>query len=239
MTADDRAGIQPGRPRAVLAGRLPCPVASRLTASRLMTLLLAAVLLAALVIPSPAAAMEGTRITPGTGQKPRGSVVTEVASLPVVRPEFPVPGDPGQVFYLQRSSNSNTVVYAARFTPDGRLDPRRPLEAYWRRFNTTGEQLPLKMIEDSFAFGVRSRATGDPDVFQVYVVSYPERPATLRLIEPGRAELLLPAGGRTMRMAYAYVDVDESGLVPSVREVLVMGHDVETGKPLVERIQIE
>jgi hypothetical protein len=42
-----------------------------------------------------------------------------------------------------------------------------------------------------------------------------------------------------MRMASAYADVDESGLMPSVREVLVMGHDADTGKPLVERIEIE
>lgn len=225
MTADERAGIQPDQPRTTLAGR---------------SLRLTGLLLAALVALSPAAqAIEGTRITPGSGQKARGSVVTEVATLPVVRPEFPVPSDPGQVFYLQRSSNANTVVYAARFTQDGRLDPREPLVAYWRRFNTTGEQLPLKMIEDSFAFGVRSRATSDPDVFRIHIVSYSERPATLRLVEPGRAELLLPVGGRTMRMAYAYAEVDESGLMPSVREVLVMGHDADSGKPLVERIEIE
>lgn len=225
MTADERAGIQPDQPRTTPAGR---------------SLRLTGLLLAALVALSPAAqAIEGTRITPGSGQKARGSVVSEVATLPVVRPEFPVPSDPGQVFYLQRSSNANTVVYAARFTQDGRLDPREPLVAYWRRFNTTGEQLPLKMIEDSFAFGVRSRATSDPDVFRIHIVSYSERPATLRLVEPGRAELLLPVGGRTMRMAYAYAEVDESGLMPSVREVLVMGHDADSGKPLVERIEIE
>ncbi|WP_083206157.1 DUF4833 domain-containing protein [Stappia indica] len=225
MTADERAGIQPDQPRTTPAGR---------------SLRLTGLLLAALVALSPAAqAIEGTRITPGSGQKARGSVVSEVATLPVVRPEFPVPSDPGQVFYLQRSSNANTVVYAARFTQDGKLDPREPLVAYWRRFNTTGEQLPLKMIEDSFAFGVRSRATSDPDVFRIHIVSYSERPATLRLVEPGRAELLLPVGGRTMRMAYAYADVDESGLMPSVREVLVMGHDADSGKPLVERIEIE
>ncbi|WP_067336366.1 DUF4833 domain-containing protein [Stappia indica] len=225
MTADERAGIQPDQPRTTLAGR---------------SLRLTGLLLATLVALSPAAqAIEGTRITPGSGQKARGSVVTEVATLPVVRPEFPVPSDPGQVFYLQRSSNANTVVYAARFTQDGKLDPREPLVAYWRRFNTTGEQLPLKMIEDSFAFGVRSRATSDPDVFRIHIVSYSERPATLRLVEPGRAELLLPVGGRTMRMAYAYAEVDESGLMPSVREVLVMGHDADSGKPLVERIEIE
>lgn len=201
------------------------------------------VLAAGIAVAAPAVsafAQEGTVITHGSAQqRASGSVVEEVDSLPVVRPDFPVPDDPGMVFYLQRSTNSNTVVYAARFLDDGKLDPRQPIVAYWRRFNTTGERLALKMIEDSFAFGVRARATDDPDVFSLYVVSYPERRATLRLVEPGRAELLLPVDGRQMRMRYAYVDVDESGLMPSVREVVVTGHDTQTGRALVERIQIE
>ena len=189
---------------------------------------------------TPGRAQEGTVITHGNAQqRASGSTLEEVDSLPVIRPDFPVPDDPGMVFYLQRSTNSNTVVYAARFLDNGKLDPRQPVMAYWRRFNTTGERLPLKMIEDSFAFGVRARATDDPDVFTLHVVSYPERRAILRLVEPGRAELLLPVDGRRMRMRYAYVDVDESGLVPSVREVVVTGHDVQTGRALVERIQIE
>ncbi|GGF05849.1 DUF4833 domain-containing protein [Stappia taiwanensis] len=172
-------------------------------------------------------------------QRARTSVVTEVKTLPVVRPEFPVPNEPNMLFYLQRSTNPNTVIYAARFREDGTLDPNEPVAAYWRRYNTTGERLPLKMIEDNFAFGVRTERTDDPSVFRLYVVSYPERKATLRQVAPGRAELTVPAGGRQMRPVYAYIDVDESGLMPSVRTVSVMGQDAATGKPLVERIQIE
>lgn len=184
-------------------------------------------------------AQEGTRIRPGPEQAVAGSSVTLVEEVPVVRADFPVPADPGMLFYLQRSTNSNTIVYAANFRADGTLDPREPVVSYWRRFNTTGERKPLKMVEDNFAFGVRAEATGDPDVFELYVVSYPERRATLRLVEPGRVEISATAGGRTFRPLYAYVDVDEDGLMPSVREVRVMGRDLATGKALVERIQIE
>ncbi|MCA1298148.1 DUF4833 domain-containing protein [Stappia indica] len=188
----------------------------------------------------PAVAQEGVkRGFAASTQRARASAVTEVKTLPVVRPEFPVPNEPNMLFYLQRSTNPNTVIYAARFREDGTLDPNEPVAAYWRRYNTTGERLPLKMIEDNFAFGVRTERTDDPTVFRLYVVSYPERKATLRLVAPGRAELTVPAGGRQMRPIYAYIDVDESGLMPSVRTVSVMGHDAATGRPLVERIQIE
>lgn len=198
-----------------------------------------ALMLAVAVLPVPASAQEGTRISRQPAQQATASIVEVVEVLPVIRPEFPVPQEPGQLFYLQRSTNSNTIVYAAQFLADGRLDPAQPVIAFWRRFNTTGERLPLKMVEDSFAFGVRAQPTQDPDVYRVYVVSYPERMATLRRTAPGQAELTIEADGRTMRPVYAYVDVDEDGLVPSVRSVTLAGHDLASGKPLVERILIE
>jgi len=196
-------------------------------------------MLAAVLWSAPAIAQEGTEIRYAPQQKAVGSQVEIVEELPVIRPEFPVPDEPNMLFYLQRSTNPNTIVYAAQFREDGRLDPREPVVAYWRRFNTTGERKPLKMMEDAFAFGVRAEATSDPDVFHLYVVSYPERKATVRLVEPGKAEVVLRSGRHAMRPLYAYVDVDESGLVPSVRKVVVLGRDAETGKALVERIQIE
>jgi hypothetical protein len=196
-------------------------------------------LVVGLLTPATALAQEGTRIDTRPAQRAAGSSVETVETAPVIRPGFPVPDEPGMLFYLQRSTNSNTVIYAARFLEDGRLDPDEPIVAYWRRYNTTGEKLPLKMIEDSFAFGVRAQATADPDVFRIYIVSYPERTAILRRTGPGEARLSLRAAGHEYEPIYAYVDVDESGLMPSVRSVRVIGRDLATGKPLVETIRIE
>uniref|UniRef100_UPI003BAB19BF DUF4833 domain-containing protein n=1 Tax=Stappia sp. TaxID=1870903 RepID=UPI003BAB19BF len=206
-------------------------------APRLPALLCAATV--SLALAGAAVAQEGTRIDTRSTQRAAGSSVETVDTAPVIRPEFPVPDEPGMLFYLQRSTNSNTVIYAARFLEDGRLDPDEPIVAYWRRYNTTGEKLPLKMIEDSFAFGVRAQATPDPDVFRIYIVSYPERTATLRRTGPGEARLSLRAGAYEYEPVYAYVDVDESGMVPSVRSVSVIGRDMASGNPLVETIRIE
>src|SRR5262245_17024165 len=60
------------------------------------------------------------------------SNVTELNQVPSVRPEFPVPKEPNMLFYIQRSVNSNTVVYAAQIDPTGKLDADHPVVAYWR-----------------------------------------------------------------------------------------------------------
>ena len=34
------------------------------------------------------------------------------------------------LFYLQRSTNGNTIVYAANLTKAGQLDPKAPIDAF-------------------------------------------------------------------------------------------------------------
>ena len=60
------------------------------------------------------------------------STVTESDTLPRLRPEFQTPGEPNQLFYVQRSVNANTVVYAARLDARGDFDSREPVEGFWR-----------------------------------------------------------------------------------------------------------
>src|SRR5947199_328024 len=68
------------------------------------------------------------------------SQVTELDHIPSLRAEFPVPNDPNMLFYIQRSVNANTVVYAAHIDVQGRLDPDEPVEVYWRWYNIDGQR---------------------------------------------------------------------------------------------------
>ena len=73
--------------------------------------------------------------------------MTELDQLPRMRVEFPVPSEPNMLFYVQRSVNSNTVVYAARLDADGAIDPKTPVDAFWRWYNVDGQKKPLNFIE--------------------------------------------------------------------------------------------
>lgn len=147
--------------------------------------------------------------------------------------DYPVPREPNQIFYVQRSLNPNTVVYAARLQ-NGRLDPKRPVEVYWRRYNDDGERKELSSIESRFAFGVRAEPVKDqPGTFKVSVVSYPKRAATLRLVD-GVPRLEISVGGVPARLDHAYLEVDDSGSVPSVLRVDLYGFALETGAPVKE-----
>lgn len=175
---------------------------------------LPAFLLALAVVPLALAA-------PASGQAAelRLAGVSPAAASPA--PGYPVPNDPGMVFYLQRSANSNTVVYAARTGADGALDRDDPLRAFWRRYNAKGEVKELSTLERRLAYGVRTEARPDGG-FTVRFRAIPELSFVLEE-RPGGPVLTFAPEGQPIDLSHGYVDIHGGGLTPSVRELRLYG----------------
>ena len=153
---------------------------------------------------------------------------------PVMADDLPVPQEPHQIFYVQRSLNPNTIVYTARLNDKGELDPKHPVDVFWRRYNDDGERKDLTLVESKLAFGIGVEPVqGQPGNFMVRVVSYPNRPALLQLAD-GTPRLEMKVAGEPSRLDHAYLEVDDSGSVPSVQRVHLFGYSLATGKPVTE-----
>ncbi len=164
------------------------------------------------------------------------SQVTELDNLPRVKPDYPVPREPNQIFYIERSSNSNTVVYCANIK-DGKLDPDKPVIAYWRWYNVDGHKKPLNFIERMLAYGVTSVNHNGPDgSYSFKIAAFPERTVYVRLDAKGHPEAFGRVGDRWVRLVYVYLQVDDSGLLPNVPSLDFYGYDMATGKALHEHI---
>jgi hypothetical protein len=163
-------------------------------------------------------------------------------SLPAVaasispRPDYPVPPDDAKrLFYLQRSSNANTVVYDARLTRDGRLDPERPVEVYWLRYNTNGKRRALNFIERHLAYGVETRPAGD-DAFLVKLVAFSKRELKVFVDERGKVQATTTIAGRPARLRLLFVEHEKDGLIPTIIHVDIFGEDLKTGAVIHERV---
>ncbi len=152
----------------------------------------------------------------------------EAPRIALARPDWPQPADAGQVFFLQRSMNANTVVYAARISADGTLDKRHPLTAYWRRFNDAGEVKPLKAFEKRLAYGVRAKKTDRG--YSVRFAGLPQLRPVLTLDGAGQPALWAEFKGRDIRLISGYLELDESGMIPRVTGLRVHGRDPSTGR---------
>lgn len=164
------------------------------------------------------------------------SSVTEGNEIEHLRPEFRVPEEPNQLFYVQRSPNSNTVVYAARLDARGEFDSATPVEAFWRKFNIDGSKQSLNFMERLMAYGVQmnTHAKGQPVTFTI--AALPERTLTLAMDAQHHPEALMQIGDHTVKLAYVYLHVVEGGLLPSVPALDIFGTDTASGKAVHEHL---
>ncbi len=164
------------------------------------------------------------------------SQISEGSEIPKLRPEFKVPDEPNQLFYVQRSPNSNTVIYAARLDAKGNLDRSTPVEGFWRKFNIDGSKQPLNFIERAMAYGVRldSRKTGKPVTFSI--AALPERKVTVSLDNQHQPQALMQIGSHLVKVAYVYLQVVEDGLLPKIPSLDIFGTDIASGKAIHEHL---
>jgi len=164
------------------------------------------------------------------------SSISESEAIVHLRPEFKVPTEPNQLFYVQRSPNANTVVYTAKLDPQDGFDTRNPVEAFWRKFNIDGSKQPLSFIERMMAYGVKmgARKPGQPITFTI--AALPQRRLTLSLDAQRHPQATMQMDGRTVKLVYVYLQVVEGGLLPSVPSLDIFGIDVSSGKALHEHL---
>ena len=146
-------------------------------------------------------------------------------------PDYPVPNDPGMVLYMQRSTNPNTVVYAAQFASDGTLHSKDPIKAYWRRYNASGEVKDLSGIERRMAYGVTTSPRGDGS-FDFRFRAIPEIPLVLEQRGAGQAVLTFAPQGQPVDLTYGFLEVSDGGLLPSVTGVRLFGERRSDGQPV-------
>jgi hypothetical protein len=169
---------------------------------------------------------------------PVGATANHRASIrDVAPPEYPIPPTSDTLlFFLQRSNNSNTVVYEANLEKDGSLDFDRPVNVYWIRYNTTGKRRKLNTAERVFAYGVVTERMGDND-YLVHLVSHEDRKARVNLDGNGKPRAIMKISGQRAILRAAFVKVKGGGSTPTVVHVDVFGVNLETGQPLHERFK--
>jgi hypothetical protein len=164
------------------------------------------------------------------------SNVSESNEIVHLRPEFKVPDEPNQLFYVQRSPNANTVVYAAKLDAKGNFDSRNPVEGFWRKFNIDGSRKSLSFIERMMAYGVRVTAGKQGQPISFTITALPQRKLTLGWDALHHPQATMTIANRTVKLAYVYLQVEEGGLMPDVPSLDIVGTDIVSGKAIREHL---
>ena len=153
--------------------------------------------------------------------------------------QYPVPAtSPNQLFYIQRSSNINSIMYDANLGNDKKLDPKNPVHTYWILYTQGGKKQELTSIQRSLAYGLHTRpAKGELGTYDGYFFAYRKRKFVVKLNQKGEPIALFPINGKMQILKKVFVKVDESGMMPSVISVELWGRDVITDKEIYEKFK--
>ncbi|KAL3658959.1 hypothetical protein V7S43_016097 [Phytophthora oleae] len=146
--------------------------------------------------------------------------------------------EPNVAFIIQRSNNSNTVVYAGCKSSDGKsLDPATPIKVYWIMYEKDGNpREDLNMIERNTAYGVTSKPSDVAGEHLASIASLRDRDCILRLDKHGNVLALTTINGKKgMLLRRVFVQMTTSWGIPTVEHVDIFGVDPKTLEPVYEK----
>ena len=144
---------------------------------------------------------------------------------------LPVPHEKGQLFYLQRDPDENTVVYQLN-TQNDKIDQTNPIDVYWIRYAEGGTRKNLSFVQRTMAYGINSKELENGD-FELQLAAYKALPLRLTYLKSQKKHVVLtkingrPAildrifvritGGTTLNPDIAYFELSGRDTTGTVR----------------------
>jgi len=152
---------------------------------------------------------------------------------------FPVPPHSNKtLFYVQRSSNSNTVMYDVNLTPDKTINSEDPVNVYWIRYAENGQKRKLNYIERVLAYGVNCKPF-QGNSFLLHFNASSTKEVVVTMDANGQARAQMSIGKQKSYLEKIFVTVTEGGWrFPKVNYVEFFGTDVTSGQKTYEKMDI-
>ena len=91
--------------------------------------------------------------------------------------------DRDALFHIERNKNANIVQYDAQLGPNGLLNPKQAVVAYWVRLSEQGQVKELNWIQSKFAYGFKANLNMDENTVELQMVAIPNRTIMVRLVD--------------------------------------------------------
>jgi hypothetical protein len=148
-----------------------------------------------------------------------------------------IPDDPNVMFYIQKNTNPNTIVYALKLGAEGKISTDEPMEVFWRRYQEDGARKELGWLEKTFAFDFKVKAiAGKENTYVFNLIAMKNKNIYVTQTKSGKPNVFMKIAGKTARLERIYVMVDDSKRIQSVNSMELFGRDYKTGKLVYEKI---
>ena len=154
---------------------------------------------------------------------------------------FPVPKQyDNLLFYLQRTPNTNTVMYELNFDKKtGVLDSENPVHVYWIRYTEPGKPIKeLNFIQRKYAYGLKVKKINDTH-WELRFVSTSKRILHLMKAADGKYYVFAAVNNINTVLKRVYLKIDGGTFwSPNVVYIELKGTESATGKANFEQIKM-
>lgn len=151
---------------------------------------------------------------------------------------FPVPkAIKDMLFYVQRTPNTNTIVYELNYEKDGTLKTDNPVHIFWLRYQEDGRRKELNFIQRKFAYGLNVKKLKDGG-YDLRFVSYDKHPLFLRRATDNNYYVYTTIQNKQTILKRIYIKIDGGTFWhPNVLYIELRGIEASTGKEIFERFK--
>jgi len=140
------------------------------------------------------------------------------------------------LFKIERSKNANIVQYDVQKKADGKLDPKKPVVAYWVRLAKDGQKEDLKWIEKQFAYGFKAKYNAKMNTADIDMVAKINRKINVQEVQGEyRAETIID--GQPAYLEKIFISSKGKGMSTEVIYMELFGKDVQTGEDRYEKFE--
>ena len=140
------------------------------------------------------------------------------------------------LFKIERNKNANIVQYDVQMKADGKLDPKKPVVAYWIRLAKDGRKKDLKWVEKKFAYGFSAKYDAKTNTAIMDMAAKIKRKIkVLEVKGEYRAEIRID--GQNAFLDKIFINSKGKGMSTKVRYMELFGKDVKTGKDRYEKLK--
>ena len=167
-----------------------------------------------------------------------GIVILFTSGTGRLQDNFPTPtGNPNQLFYLQRTPNTNTIVCELKYK-NGALDPDEPVHTFWIRYGEQGQRAELSYIQRKFAYGVKAKALGG-DKYELRFAGYKKYVMNMRRGHDVKYHVYANVNNKEIILHRIFVKINGGSMFsPNVEYVELKGTIEATGEEVTERMKI-
>jgi Domain of unknown function (DUF4833) len=161
------------------------------------------------------------------------------ATAALAQDNYPTPPDGlNRLFYIQRTGNTNTIIYDANVPSSKTFKESEPVNVYWLRYAEGGAAQGLNYMQRTFAYGIKSQKVAGVNEYDIHLVSYSKKKLRLAFDAHGKPYVTIEINGRKMKLNRIFVKIDKGTtftLAPKVEYVEFWGKDPNTGAAIYEK----